>query len=614
MPRLPKPGQDDGTWGDILNNFLSREHNPDGTQKPLAQSTIIDLENDLAAKADSADLAGMLTAANNLSDVEDPAEALTNLGAEPEIADGTYAELEPAGSPRSGRVKLEQLAPNRVNLRDYMEKPDGITDNTAAMNAFLADCSPKTTTRPDKAGGYIPPGWYRFTQLVCPSGADIVGGGWGFMGTIWGSEGSAATEYQKNLCLLQQLEGANTDAWIFSEPPYVDPVSGKRWIGPLSISNFVLQGHRNNTTGSGMVFRDSVDNMTIEDQVFLSRIMCNGFAVDGMVINGALPLNIEKLGFFMNGRDGLSYTDANTQALGISGISGDQNGRALINLKNIPSTGSVVITNVKSEQLDNRYRDGTGIQAAVRLEDCTDAPIIINGLTHISAQPDPVTPSLFVAPTPPIVIAGTAGSHIPKLKWNAVAVRVRGTDTNQSASGVLRDDANGGVLVPITQVHGRYLGPSSIGRYAAGDKAWVGDTDVENTGFQINGDNPSVILHEDDAPADSKRIELRSRAGVVQLRSWNDAGSASALIFQLDRNATTPWQIDSFNFGGQNVFGSGLATFGRMATSGLTGATATARWVGATTTGAPTSGTFNIGDWVTTRDGHQVLMLVLPVP
>jgi hypothetical protein len=56
MPRLPQPGSDDGTWGDILNTYLSVEHNPNGSQKPLPQSTIIDLEDDLAAKADSTEL------------------------------------------------------------------------------------------------------------------------------------------------------------------------------------------------------------------------------------------------------------------------------------------------------------------------------------------------------------------------------------------------------------------------------------------------------------------------------------------------------------------------------------------------------------------------------
>ncbi len=36
MARLPIPGSDDGTWGEILNEFLSVEHNQDGTQKTLS--------------------------------------------------------------------------------------------------------------------------------------------------------------------------------------------------------------------------------------------------------------------------------------------------------------------------------------------------------------------------------------------------------------------------------------------------------------------------------------------------------------------------------------------------------------------------------------------------
>ncbi len=38
MARLPIPGQDNGTWGDVLNDFLSISHNSDGTLKPSAVS------------------------------------------------------------------------------------------------------------------------------------------------------------------------------------------------------------------------------------------------------------------------------------------------------------------------------------------------------------------------------------------------------------------------------------------------------------------------------------------------------------------------------------------------------------------------------------------------
>jgi hypothetical protein len=53
MARLPVPGSDDGTWGDILNDFLSQEHNADGTQKAIPESKITNLVSDLAGKQDA---------------------------------------------------------------------------------------------------------------------------------------------------------------------------------------------------------------------------------------------------------------------------------------------------------------------------------------------------------------------------------------------------------------------------------------------------------------------------------------------------------------------------------------------------------------------------------
>lgn len=40
MARLPIPGQDENTWGDILNDFLKASHNTDGTIKESAISGI----------------------------------------------------------------------------------------------------------------------------------------------------------------------------------------------------------------------------------------------------------------------------------------------------------------------------------------------------------------------------------------------------------------------------------------------------------------------------------------------------------------------------------------------------------------------------------------------
>jgi|SRR5664279_5111904 len=74
MTRLPIPGSDDGTWGNILNDFLAKSHNADGSLKTnsvgaaaladntvtntaisasadIDQSKIHNLTSDLSAKA-----------------------------------------------------------------------------------------------------------------------------------------------------------------------------------------------------------------------------------------------------------------------------------------------------------------------------------------------------------------------------------------------------------------------------------------------------------------------------------------------------------------------------------------------------------------------------------
>src|SRR5689334_11591086 len=55
MSRLPSPGSDDGTWGDILNDFLGVSHNSDGTLKGATSSTVggLQLTGDLGGTATS---------------------------------------------------------------------------------------------------------------------------------------------------------------------------------------------------------------------------------------------------------------------------------------------------------------------------------------------------------------------------------------------------------------------------------------------------------------------------------------------------------------------------------------------------------------------------------
>lgn len=66
MTRLPTPGSDNGTWGTILNDFLSTAHNPDGSLKAgsvddaavvsISENKVTNLSTDLASKLDKATL------------------------------------------------------------------------------------------------------------------------------------------------------------------------------------------------------------------------------------------------------------------------------------------------------------------------------------------------------------------------------------------------------------------------------------------------------------------------------------------------------------------------------------------------------------------------------
>lgn len=60
MPRLPSIGSDNGTWGNVLNDFLSVEHNANGSLKIRADGTFYTKPN---AGIPASDLAGNIPAA-----------------------------------------------------------------------------------------------------------------------------------------------------------------------------------------------------------------------------------------------------------------------------------------------------------------------------------------------------------------------------------------------------------------------------------------------------------------------------------------------------------------------------------------------------------------------
>ena len=60
MTRLPIPGSDDGTWGDILNDYLSRAHRADGTLKNDAVDSSVIVDNSITENNLSPDVVAKL--------------------------------------------------------------------------------------------------------------------------------------------------------------------------------------------------------------------------------------------------------------------------------------------------------------------------------------------------------------------------------------------------------------------------------------------------------------------------------------------------------------------------------------------------------------------------
>ena len=111
MARLPQPGGDDGNWGDILNDFLSQAHKPNGSLKD-----------------------SLITAAA--------------------IQDGAIGETQLSTALQS---KLNPASSNCINVRDYGAVGDGIHDDSAAIKQAEAQLR-------DGSYLYFPAGDYRFAQ------------------------------------------------------------------------------------------------------------------------------------------------------------------------------------------------------------------------------------------------------------------------------------------------------------------------------------------------------------------------------------------------------------------------------------------------------------------
>ena len=97
MARLPIPGSDDGTWGDILNDYLRAQHNADGTHN-LALGSLSNVNTTGATNGQVLKFNGTtwVAGADNSGGASDPAMGgdLTGTASNAQIAAGAVGTSE----------------------------------------------------------------------------------------------------------------------------------------------------------------------------------------------------------------------------------------------------------------------------------------------------------------------------------------------------------------------------------------------------------------------------------------------------------------------------------------------------------------------------------------
>jgi len=188
MSRLPTPGSDDGLWGTILNDFLSVEHNADGTLKSSGSLAAKAGDNTVVHNTGAETVAGVktFTSAPVVPSGAFPESAIANLATDLSArlkyrgawaASTAYAVNDlitfsgssyvvTAAFTSGASFALTNLAtlarrPGVYNVQEYGAKGDGTTDDTAAIKtaintAFAAGVSNGTYY----AEIYFPPAVY----------------------------------------------------------------------------------------------------------------------------------------------------------------------------------------------------------------------------------------------------------------------------------------------------------------------------------------------------------------------------------------------------------------------------------------------------------------------
>lgn len=127
MARLPVPGSDDNNWGTILNDYLSVEHNTDGTLKKAG-----DISTALST-ANSAQTAANARVEKSLATTKGDMLAASGANTFARVGVGTNGQILTADSTQTLGVAWKNNPDAFLHTADYGVAADGSTDDAGAF-------------------------------------------------------------------------------------------------------------------------------------------------------------------------------------------------------------------------------------------------------------------------------------------------------------------------------------------------------------------------------------------------------------------------------------------------------------------------------------------------
>ncbi len=621
MARLPVPGSDNGTWGDILNDFLSVEHNSDGSLKSSGSAvrktgneTIAGVKTfssspSVPTPTSTTDAANKdyvdVTAAGGSSKVslstfttKGDLIAATGSGAISRLGVGANYQFLRADSSTS--TGLKWVDGGMVNVKDYGATGDGSTDDTTAIQAAIDASSTGATI-------YFPPGTYLISSTL----------------SMRSSRRYVGSHYDNGASTIKQKDGANIANALLASYGWLQ---SQTFTGtPVWIEGLCFDGNLSNNGSSTAAAIILMNWLSTIRSVRILNTPSHGILITDQNLTGGDISNTQ----VENRIESCKIANPGGHGIWVNDLSGNKNTDGFIKdcLVESPVQAGIKVDRAAGWSIDSNHVYGSGSHG-IYCQNAYATRVTNNYVENFGLTADVGNPFMV----------GIGASTVSN----------RGVLLSGNQSYMGSDPANGNTFHYISCVglsNPSYAIITNNMIYGIGSNSHIAII-LQNSGGALqalmNSNRASNFF--------SNKIEfVSSGVTLVDNRNYGSisirpgpSSTADMQTWYLNASATTP--LAKVTYGGRidASAGDGITTKTKTGTPtdvdftstptdgtilidtstnklwlrsssswhlsagqamGLTGSTAATRYVGGTASGAPASGTFAVGDYVISQTG-----------